>query len=185
MKNEVKPASSAAPRAGTIWKESVCESRVISGATRIPSPPATTLPSAVFTTASSVGDRPTSIAETSFSDAALVESPKGVQRYSAASAAATAITMPARMNRSIGTTKWPIITVLEGRIDLADFDVSPKTSITPASKTSRRPSEAANRASGDAFRSGRKTSSSVPAPSTAMNAIVRMNAGAVESWKPK
>ena len=105
----------------------------------------------MFTTASSVGRRPTSIAETSFSDAARVESPKDVQRYNPASAAATAITIPARMKRSIGTTNVPmIVTVFEGRIDVADFDVLPKTSITPAWKMSRRPSEAASRASGEA-----------------------------------
>ena len=85
MKKEVNPASSAAPRAGTTWKASVCASSAISGATSTPSPPATTQASTVFMIARRLGDRPTSIAATSFSDAARVDRPNGVQRYSAAS----------------------------------------------------------------------------------------------------
>ena len=80
MKNDVKPASSAAASAGTTWKASVCASSAMSGATSTPRPPATTLASTVFTIARRLGERPASMAETSFSDAALVERPNGVQR---------------------------------------------------------------------------------------------------------
>ena len=48
MKNDVKPASSAAASAGTTWNASVCASSAISGATRTPSPPATTHARTVF-----------------------------------------------------------------------------------------------------------------------------------------
>ena len=80
MKNDVNPARRAAARAGTTWNASVCESSAMSGATSTPSPPATTQARTVFMIARRLGDRPTSIAETSFSDAALVARPKGVQR---------------------------------------------------------------------------------------------------------
>ena len=43
-------------------------------------PPATTHASTVFAIARRLGERPASMAEASFSDAALVDSPKGVQR---------------------------------------------------------------------------------------------------------
>ena len=99
MKNDVKPASRAAASAGTTWKASVCASRAISGATSTPSPPRDDAGEDGVRIASWFGDRPESMAETSFSDAALVDSPKGVQRYSAASAAAATITIPARIDR--------------------------------------------------------------------------------------
>ena len=181
MKNEVKPASRAAPRAGTTWKASVCASSEISGATSTPSPPATTQASTVFMIASRLGDRPARTAATSFSDAALVERPKGAQRYRAASTAATRITIPASRNRSIGTTRPRIVTVPDGRTDGADFRLLPKITIIPDSSTSRRPSDAASLASGAVFRSGRKMASSIRTPNPAMQASVRTKAGAVES----
>ena len=139
----------------------------------------------MFATARRLGERPASIAETSFSDAARVESPNGVQRKSAASAAATRITIPARRKRSIGTTRPKIMTVSVGSTDGADFRLLPKMTIIPDSSTSRRPSDAASFASGAVFRSGRKMASSIRTPNAAMHASVRTNAGAVESWKPK
>ena len=132
-----------------------------------------------------LGERPASIAETSFSDAARVDRPNGVQRYSAASTAATTITIPASSKRSIGTTRSKIVTVSDGRIDGADFRLLPKMTIIPDSSTSRRPSDAASFASGAVFRSGRKMVSSIRTPNAAMQASVRTNAGAVERWKPK
>ena len=181
MKNDVKPASRAAPRAGTTWNASDCASSAISGATRTPSPPATTQARTVFTTARRLGDRPASIAETSSSDAALVDSPKRVQRYSAASTAATTITIPASMNRSFGTIRSKIVTVPVGRIAGADFVVLPKIRITPACSTRRRPREAASLASGAAFRSGRKMASSTRTPNPAMQASVSTKAGATRA----
>ena len=80
MQNDVKPANSAAASAGTTWNASVCESSGTSGATRTPSPPATTHASTVFVIDRRLGDRPASIAETSFSDAARVARPNRVQR---------------------------------------------------------------------------------------------------------
>ena len=139
----------------------------------------------VLITARRLGESPTSIADTSFSDAARVERPNGVQRYSAASAAATTITMPASQNRSSGTTRSKNLTVPVGRIEGGDFDVSPKTTIAPACSTSRRPSDAASFASGAVFRSGRKIVSSTSRPRPAMQTSVRTNAGAAESVNPK
>ena len=185
MKNDVKPARSAAASAGTTWKASVCASRAMRGATRMPRPPATTLASTVFVIASRFGESPTSIAETSFSDAARVDSPNGVHRKSAASAAATTITIPVRRNRSIGTTRSKTVVVSEGRTAGADFSVFPKITIMPASRTSRRPSDAASLASGAVFLSGRKIASSITAPKTAMQTSVKTNAGTVASSNPK
>ena len=131
-------------------------------------------------TASRLGDRPASIAETSFSDEALVERPNGVHRYSAASTAATTTTIPASRNRSIGTTREKIVTVSDGRTDGADFRLLPKITIIPDSSTSSRPSDAASLASGVVFRSGRKMVSSTRTPNPAMQTRVRTNAGTVE-----
>ena len=185
MKNDVKPARSAAASAGTTWKASVCASSAMRGATSTPRPPATTLASTVFVIASRLGESPASIAETSFSDAARVDSPKGVQRKSAASAAATTITIPVSRNRSLGTTRSKSVTVSEGRTAGADFRLFPKITIIPDSRTSRRPSDAASFASGAVFRSGRKIASSITRPKTAMHTSVRANAGTVSSWNPK
>ena len=132
-----------------------------------------------------LGDRPASIAETSFSDAARVDRPKGVHRYSAVSSAATTMTIPASRNRSCGTTRSKTVTVPEGRTAGADFRVLPKIRIIPASRTSRRPSDAASLASGAVFRSGRKMASSIRTPNAAMQTSVSAKAGTVESVKPK
>jgi hypothetical protein len=185
IENDVKPASSAAPSAGTTWKASVCASSAINGATSTPSPPATTLASTVFAIARRLGERPTSIAETSLSDDARVDRPNGVQRYIAARSIATTTTIPASQNRSSGTTRSKIVTVPVGRIEGADFVSSEKTTITPASSTSRRPSDAASRASGAVSRSGRKIASSIATPNRAMQTSVRKKAGPEPRWKPK
>ena len=125
------------------------------------------------------------MAETSFSDAARVDRPNGVQRYRAASTAATTITIPASQKRSSGTTRPKIVSVREGRIECADFVVSPKTTIAPACNTSRRPRDAASFATGAVFRSGRKMASSNRRPSPAMQTSVRTYAGAEASVKPR
>ena len=95
------------------------------------------------------------------------------------------MTIPARRNRSFGTTRSKTVTVSEVRTDGADFRLLPKITIIPDWSTSRRPSDAASLASGAVFRSGRKTASSIAAPKTAMHTSVRANAGTDESWKPK
>ena len=163
MKNEVKPARSAAASAGTTWKASVCASSAIRGATSTPRPPATTLASTVFVSARRLGESPASIAETSFSDAARVDSPKGVQRKSAASAAATTITIAVSRNRSLGTTRSKSVTVSEGRTRAQTSGCSEDHDHSDSS-TSRRPSDAASFASGAVFRSGRKIASSITRP---------------------
>ena len=111
MKNDVNPASSAAASAGTTWKASVCASRAMSGATSTPRPPATTAREHGVRDREPARGQPASIAETSFSDAARVDSPNGVQRKTAARAAATTITIPASLKRSIGTTRSKTVTV--------------------------------------------------------------------------
>ncbi len=76
--NEVNRASSAAASAGTIWSGSVSVSSWVIDAARIPMPPAIADASSVFTIDSALGERPPSIAATSFSEAARVRSPKRV-----------------------------------------------------------------------------------------------------------
>ncbi len=126
------------------------------------------------------------MAETSFSDAARVDSPKGVQRKSAASAAATTITIPARqeaVDRDDAAEDHDGVGRKDRRRRLQAVAEDRRSS--PPRSTSRRPSDAASFASGAVFRSGRKMVSSIRTPNAAMQASVRTNAGAVESWKPK
>ena len=118
------------------------------------------------------------MAEASFSDAARVDSPNGVQRKRAASTAATTTTIPARRKRSTGTTRSKMETVSEGSTDGADFRLLPKMTIIPDSSTSSRPSDAASFASGAVLRRGRKMVSSIRTPNAAMHASVTTNAGA-------
>ena len=137
-------------------------------------------------TARRFGDRPASIAETSSSDAALVDSPKGVQRYSAASAAATAITIPASMNRSIGTTRPKIVTVSDGQDRRRRF-----RGCCRRSRSRRTRARAGGRATRPAWRAapcsgaGGRWPARSATPNAAMQASVRTNAGANERWKPK
>jgi hypothetical protein len=78
--NEVNRASSAAASAGTIWSGSVVESSWVIEAARIPTPPAISEAISVFAVETAFGDRPPSMAATSFSDAARVASPNRVHR---------------------------------------------------------------------------------------------------------
>ena len=95
-----------------------------------PSAPATTLASTVFAIERALGESPTSMPETSFSDAARVARPNRVQRYIAASATAAATTIPTRMKLSTGT--WPpsIATVCVGRNAAGTCGVLPKAIVT-------------------------------------------------------
>jgi hypothetical protein len=77
---DVKRAKSAAASAGTICSGSVCQSRAVIDAASTPIPPATRQASSVLAIDRRLGDSPTSIADTSFSDAALVARPKRLQR---------------------------------------------------------------------------------------------------------
>ena len=86
IQNDVKRANSAAVRAGTTWSGSDVESSWVIEAARTPSPPATTVASTVFASASWFGERPSSIAPTSFSEAARVASPKRLSRNRSESA---------------------------------------------------------------------------------------------------
>ena len=150
MQNDVKPARSAAASAGTICErqglgverderrdEDAERSRDDAGEHGVDHEPGG---SARARPASPTPRSPTPPASTS---------PNGVQRYSAASTAATTITMPASKKRSSGTTRPKILIVPVGRIEGADFDVPPKTTIAPACSTSSRPSDAASFASGE------------------------------------
>ena len=65
------------------------------------------------------------------------------------------ITMPVRMNRSIGTTAPNMCTILVGRMPGAGCGVMPKASSIDACATSSTPSEATSLASGAELRSGR------------------------------
>ena len=75
MPNEVNEASSAAASAGMICSGSVSGSSWVIDAARMPSAPASSAASSVLTSEIVFGDRPLSIAATSFSDAARVASP--------------------------------------------------------------------------------------------------------------
>ena len=86
IQNDVKRANSAAVSAGTTWSGSDVESSWVIEAARTPSPPAMTVASTVFASASWFGERPSSIAPTSFSEAARVASPKRLSRKRSESA---------------------------------------------------------------------------------------------------
>ena len=75
IQNDVKPANSAAVSAGTTCSGRDVESSCTIEAARIPRPPTTTVASSVLASASWFGEKPRSIAPTSFSDAARVASP--------------------------------------------------------------------------------------------------------------
>src|SRR5918992_765860 len=151
---------------------------------RASSAAATRLASSVFTIESSLVESPPSSADSSFSDAALVASPNRVQRYTAASTAATAITIPARMNRSMGTTEPNTSTVSLGKIEGCGFWVVPKASSMDAWATRSTPSDDTSLASGAALRSGLKATSSISAPITSVTTSVIRSAGAVPNSVP-
>ena len=77
---DVNRANSAAARAGTTSSGNVVEFSVMSGAASTPSMPAITEPMSVLMSDSVCGNRPTYIAETSFSAEARVRMPNPVQR---------------------------------------------------------------------------------------------------------
>ena len=97
-------------------------------AARITSPPATSEAISVLASDSRLGDRPPNIAATWFSDAARVANPKRDQRYSAASAAAAATTIPVRMKRSTGMTAPSSETGVWGRTPGSFCGVVPNAS---------------------------------------------------------
>ena len=99
----------------TTWSGSAWGSSWTIEAARTPSPPAKNVASSVLASASWFGDRPSSIAPISFSDAARVASPNRVKRYTSQSTRVQARTMPGRMNRSIGTFESNTVTVPLGR----------------------------------------------------------------------
>ena len=80
MPNEVKEASSAAASAGMICSGSVSGSSWVIDAARMPSAPASTAATTVLISEIVFGDRPPSMAATSFSAAARVASPNRVHR---------------------------------------------------------------------------------------------------------
>ena len=77
---EVKRAINAAASAGTTISGRVSVSSEMSGAARTPSVPATRHAMSVLIIESRFGERPTSIADTSFSEAARDRRPKLLQR---------------------------------------------------------------------------------------------------------
>src|SRR5205823_5807927 len=98
-------------------------------AARMPSAPASRDASSVLVSEMMFGDRPLSIAATSFSAAARVASPNRVHLYSAASPAAATITRPVRMNRLTGTTAPKMCTTPAGRMPGSGCGVTPKARI--------------------------------------------------------
>ena len=122
--------------------------------------------------------------EVSFSDAARVARPNEVQRYTAVSATAATMTMPAMMKRSIGTTAPSILTTFWGRICGSSCGSVPNASSIDAWNTSSTPSEATSFASGGELRNGRKMPSSAAAATSAMNTSAMISAGALPTVKP-
>jgi len=78
MTKLVNRASRAAPRAGTTASAMVLGSSWVSGATKMPRPPAMTQAMTVFASARRLADSPDSAASVSLSCAARVASPKRV-----------------------------------------------------------------------------------------------------------
>jgi hypothetical protein len=74
------------------------------------------------------------------------------------------MTMPAMMNRFVGTGMSKMIVVPSGRIVGADLLPVPNSRSTAACEQSRTPSEATSFARGEAVRSGRNAMNSMSAP---------------------
>ena len=164
---------------------SVVESAWASGAATMPIAPATAEASTVFVIESWFGDRPTSMPNTSFSDAARVSSPNRVQRNNAPRASAISTTTPAIQNRFSGidepsTSRMSVVKTLG-----ICLDAEPNQSSIVAWRINRIPSEATSLASGDDVRSGRNTISSLITPTRTATSIVTATAGAVASVTPK
>ena len=83
MPNEVKPPSSAAPRAGTMRSGTLIGSSVVIGETMIPNRPTMTVASTQLAPARKSGEKPRTMAPFSFSAAARVARPNRVNRNSA------------------------------------------------------------------------------------------------------
>ena len=184
IQKDVKRANSAAVRAGTTWSGSDVESSWVIEAARTPSPPATTVASTVFASASWFGERPRSIAPISFSEAARVARPKRLSRNRSDSASVTVRTIAGRMSRSIGTSEPKSSIVSRGSTGGCGLLEIPNASATPACATSSTPSEAASFASAEAVRSGRNATSSITTPSATRNRNVMIRAAAVGASQP-
>ena len=182
---DVKRANSAAANAGATNNVRVVESACTSGAAMIPMTPTIAAAMTVLDMESWFGDRPASIPNTSFSEAARVASPKRVHRYRATSTSAITTTMPVIQNRftGIGTPNTSIVLVV--RMLGTCFAAGPNHNSTVACRVSRMPSDAMSLASGDVVRSGRNTSSSLNTPTPTATATVATTAGAVSrvKWK--
>ncbi len=184
IQNDVKRANSAAVSAGTTCSGSEVESSWVIEAARTPSPPAITVARTVFVSASWFGERPSSIAPTSFSEAARVASPKRLSWNRSESASATPTTIAGRMRRSTGTIEPSSLMVSRGSTGGCGLVSMPNASATPACATSSTPSDAASFASGEAVRSGRNATSSISTPSATRNRNVRTSAAAVDAYQP-
>jgi hypothetical protein len=184
MPIEVKLANSAAASAGTTCSGSARGSTEVTGATSTPSAPTMAAASSVFSIARPLGDSPERIADTSFSDAALVASPKCDQRYNADSATAAATTMPASRRWLTGTRTSKTCTTPWGRISGALLGSGPNAMRIADCVMSRIPSDATSFASGDAVRNGRKASSSISTPHTSDTRMVSTKATGVVNVGP-
>ena len=102
IQKDVKRANSAAASAGTTWSGSDVGSSCVIEAARTPRPPAMSVASSVFASASWFGERPSSIAPTSFSEAARVARPKRLNRKRSERTSVATRTIAGRMKRSIG-----------------------------------------------------------------------------------
>ena len=169
IQNDVKRANSAAVSAGTTWSGSDVESSCVIEAASTPSPPATTVASTVFASASWFGERPSSIAPTSFSEAARVASPKRLSRNRSESTSVAGEDDRRQDEPVDRNDRAEHLTVPRGSTGGCGLVAIPNASETPACATSRTPSEAASLASGEAVRSGRNATNSITTPSTTRN----------------
>ena len=123
--------------------------RLRKGAAMMPIAPAIAEASTVLAIESWLGERPLSIAVTSFSEAARVANPKRVQRNRAPSARETNTTTPAIQNRLTGIEFLSTSTILTGNTLGIGRGAPPNHSSIVACSTSRMPSEATSLARGD------------------------------------
>src|ERR1700733_94969 len=182
--NEVKSANSAAARAGTTASGSTWESSVVIGAASTPMEPAITAASSVLAIDSRFTDRPISVADVSFSNAAFVSSPKRLQRYAAQSRTVTPIAIPAKMRFDSGTVNPRTVTSALEMIEGSVFGNGPKAKSIAACAARRIPTDATSLTTGEAFLNGRKANTSMAVPSTSDTSRASRNDGTVPSPGP-
>ena len=177
MPNEVKRPTSAAAIAGSTISGSCCSSMPVSGAISTPASAASADPSAQLIAAIPVGEKPSSDAPRSFSEAACVPRPSRVNRKPAHSRMLTRTATPSIHTRS--SPRWvpPNSLMLPvGNSDGTSCVWLPQIRAAKPCSAVRRPSVATTFPRTGALRSGRTTATAKTAPKIAAPIIAKIAA---------